>query len=78
MKEVSYTNPDTGNEELDTFRTYENKEVIREAKKLSEIPLSMIPTKNLYEHKILKEMIEAELDEAEVNRIIEEYTNIRL
>jgi hypothetical protein len=52
--------------------------VLREAKELSEIPLSMIPTKNLYEHMILKEMIEAEMDEGEVNRIIEEYTNIRL
>lgn len=52
--------------------------MLREAKELSEIPLSMIPTKNLYEHKILKEMIEANMDEDEVNRIIEEYTNIRL
>jgi hypothetical protein len=52
--------------------------VLREARELSEIPLSMISTKNLYEHKILKEMIEVEMDEGEINRIIEEYTNIRL
>jgi hypothetical protein len=34
----------------------------------------MTPTKNLFENKLLQKFLEVEVDEAQINQIIEEYT----
>lgn len=41
------------------------------------MPIQMETTKNLYEHKILLQMMEPEFDEADCKRTIEEYMNLR-
>lgn len=64
--------------EADTVRDYEYKKIMRLAKQSTELPLSMTPTKNLYENKLLKQLMAAELDENEVNKVVDAYTEIRL
>ena len=64
--------------EADTVRDYEYKKIMRLAKQSTELPLSMTPTKNLYENKLLKQLMAAELDETEVNKVVYAYTEIRL
>ena len=64
--------------EADTARDYEYKKIMRLAREATELPLSMTPTKNLYENKLLTQMMASELDESEVNAVIDAYTEIRL
>jgi hypothetical protein len=43
----------TGNIEIDTLRDFSYKEVLREARTLTELPSDMITTKNQFENKVL-------------------------
>lgn len=71
-------NDATGAEEEDTVRDYFNKIVYREARELVELDKAMIPTKNLYEHRFLLQMVEPQFNSNVTNDIIEEYSNMRL
>lgn len=75
---VEHTHPQTGVKEVDNLRDYMNKQVYREARELCELDKAMIPTKNLYEHQFLLQMIEPNYSEKRVQEVIEEYTDLRL
>jgi hypothetical protein len=49
--------------EVDSLRDFEQKQVLRAARELTELPTTMTPTKNLYENKLLQKFLEVEADE---------------
>ncbi len=64
---VYHKDPLTGVLESDLKRDYEQKRVLRKARELSDLPNSMIPTKNLYENRLLENMLKSDADEKETN-----------
>jgi len=43
-----------------------------------ELPHGMVPTKNLYEHRLLMEMVEPNMDAAHVDHLVNEYMDMRM
>ena len=75
---INHKNPTTGLIEQDAVRDYELKQVMRQARELSELPNSMIATKNLYENKLLYNLLKSDAEDSETNEIVEAYTQLRL
>ena len=50
-----------------------NTKVYREARELVKMPHGMIPTKNLYENSLIREMIEPIQREEQTQKLIDEY-----
>lgn len=75
---VQSVNKMTGSIEVDSLRDFTYKELLRQARTLTELPLDMLTTKNQFENRVLIAMAQSDYQEQQVKDLIEQYTQIRL
>ena len=75
---IGVVNPNTGIMEVKEKWQYEAEQVIRDAKKLTELKPESVYTKNYFENQILMLYSNPEFDRAKVEKTIQDYTDLRL
>lgn len=66
-----------GKQEMTTAREHALKDILRHARKLTELPLEMVSNKNMYENLLVKNMI-TDTEDSDLQTIIQEYYQLRL
>lgn len=75
---MHHQNADSNIKETDNIRDYLNKQVYRKARDACRMPEGMEATRNFYENKLIRELINVDMDNLQVEQIVNEYTDMRL
>lgn len=71
-------NPDIGATRFDTQSNLDLKEVLTDAKKMTELPFDMESLKNLTQNKLIVLQREENFEKEEISKLIKEYMKLRM